>query len=53
MNQKPATAKKLISVPLDALDWLSREAERNLSSANSEIVRCIRQRMDQMEKAQG
>ena len=38
--------KKLVSLPADCKAWLEREAQRNLSSANSEIVRAIRQRME-------
>jgi hypothetical protein len=38
--------KKLISLPLDLKVWLEHEAARNLSSANSEIVRAVRQRME-------
>jgi hypothetical protein len=44
---------KLVSLPVDVKAWLQQEAERNLSTANSEIIRAIRQRMDQMEKAAG
>jgi hypothetical protein len=43
--------KKLVSLPVDLKVWLEHEAARNLSSANSEIVRAIRERMEQRERA--
>jgi hypothetical protein len=43
---------KLLSLPVDAKAWLQREAERNLSTVNSEIVRAIRQRMEQLQKSE-
>lgn len=47
--------KKLVSLPSDVKEWLECQAERNLSSANSEIVRSVRARMDRerLEKAVG
>jgi hypothetical protein len=36
----------LVRLPLDIMEFLDREAERNCASRNSEIVRAIRQRMD-------
>jgi Arc-like DNA binding domain len=42
-NAKPVAI--LIRLPKDVKEWIEREAERNASSQNSEIVRCIRGRM--------
>jgi hypothetical protein len=50
---QPEVVKKLVSLPPDVKQWLEREARRNLSSANSEIVRALRDRMEQREKAVG
>jgi hypothetical protein len=36
----------LIRVPRDVKEWLEREAARTLASQNSEVVRCIRARME-------
>jgi hypothetical protein len=33
-------------MPKDVKIWLEREAARNAASQNSEIIRCIRARMD-------
>jgi hypothetical protein len=44
---KPETTKKLLTLPNDMFDWVTRKAERNLSTANSEIVRAVRMRMEQ------
>ena len=45
MNNK-AAKQLLVRVPADVKEWLQREAERNMSSQASEIVRSVRQRMD-------
>jgi hypothetical protein len=50
VKHKATTTKKLLTIPTDALEWLNREAERNLSNANSEIIRAIRKRMDQAQR---
>jgi len=55
MKQAQAV-KMLIRVPLDLKAWIEREAERNLSSQGSEIVRALRHRMEsekQSERAAG
>jgi hypothetical protein len=41
------TASILIHVPLDVKAWIESEAARMLASQNSEILRCIRARMEQ------
>lgn len=38
-----------LRLPKDLKDWLQREAERNGSSQNSEVIRCIRERMQRAE----
>jgi len=45
------TVKKLVSLPCGVQAWLKREAERYLSSANSEIVRSIRRRIEREQAA--
>jgi hypothetical protein len=49
------TAATLIHIPLDVKQWIEAEAARMLSSQNSEILRCIRFRMEteQSRKAAG
>jgi hypothetical protein len=36
----------LLRVPVSVKKWLEKEAARTLASQNSEIIRCIRARMD-------
>jgi hypothetical protein len=36
----------MLRVPPDMKRWLEAQAERNFSSQNSEILRCIQERMD-------
>ena len=52
---RPEVVKKLVSLPSDVKDWLERQAEPNLSSANAEIVRSVRDYMarERLEKAAG
>jgi hypothetical protein len=45
MTEQPPQ-KMLIRVPRDIKHWLEQEARRNLSSQASEVVRCLRARMD-------
>jgi hypothetical protein len=40
------TVAVLVRLPPDVKRWLEREAARNAGSQNSEIIRCIRDRMD-------
>jgi len=37
-------------LPADAADFLERSAKRNLTSANAEVVRAIRERMERETK---
>jgi hypothetical protein len=36
----------LVRLPSDVKAWIEREAAKTMASRNSEIVRCIRARMD-------
>jgi len=40
------TTRIMLRLPADARDFIAAQAERNTSSMNSEIVRCIRDRME-------
>lgn len=40
-------AKVLIRLPVDAKSWIEQQAQRNMSSQNSEIIRCVRDKMDE------
>ena len=55
MVHKDETTAVLLRVPKDVKDWIEKEAARTLASQNSEILRCIRARMDaeQPKKAAG
>ncbi|KZL24697.1 hypothetical protein PsWM33_02371 [Pseudovibrio sp. WM33] len=43
--------RTLIRIPPDTKKFLLAQTERNASSVNSEIVRCIRHRMDDLGRA--
>lgn len=49
--------RKLVTIqlrlPADAKEFIAAEAEKNASSQNSEIVRCIRERQERLEKEKG
>jgi hypothetical protein len=49
--EQPQAVKVLVRVPQELKSWLEREAARNLSSQNSEIVRSIRARMESEQRA--
>jgi hypothetical protein len=55
MAHKEETTTLLLRLPKDVKAWVEHEASRNLASQNSEILRCIRARMDneQPKKAAG
>lgn len=38
--------KLWVRLPADVKEWLEKQSLRNASSQNSEIVRCIRDRME-------
>lgn len=42
-----------LRLPADLKAWIEREAERNSSSQNSEIVRSVRERMEKAQAATG
>lgn len=42
-----------VRLPADVKAWIEQQAEKNASSQNSEIVRCIRQRMERDSQSQG
>jgi hypothetical protein len=48
------TEKKNLTVraPLDVVDWLNKQTERNASSQSSEIVRMIRDKIDAEREAE-
>lgn len=39
-----------LRLPPDLKDWIAVQADKNASSQNSEIIRCIRERMERIEK---
>ncbi|SUA99214.1 Uncharacterised protein [Pannonibacter phragmitetus] len=45
-------SKILLRLPHEARQFLENETLKNASSLNSEVVRCIRQRMEEMENSQ-
>jgi hypothetical protein len=55
MISREETTGVLLRVPKDVKQWIEREAARTLASQNSEIIRCIRARMDteQRERVSG
>lgn len=46
MVRKKETTAVLLRIPKDVKVWLEKEAARTLASRNSEVLRCIRERMD-------
>ena len=46
MNTKENTEKIMVRLPPDAKLWLTKQARKNASSQNSEIVRAVRERME-------
>jgi hypothetical protein len=49
--RKNDTERVLVRLPRDVKEFLDGEAERNLASRNSEIVRSIRARMESGQRA--
>jgi len=39
-----------LRLPPDLKDWIAAQAEANLSSQNSEIIRAIRERMERTDQ---
>jgi hypothetical protein len=50
MSQSDDRSQILVRLPRDVKDWIEKEAARTLASQNSEIVRCIRYRMDREQQ---
>jgi hypothetical protein len=50
MLKKKQWAKMLVRLPPALKQWVVEEAARNCASHNSEVVRCVRERMER-EKA--
>jgi hypothetical protein len=46
MIRKHESANMLVRLPSTLKAWLVLEAEKNCASHNSEIVRCVRERME-------
>lgn len=46
MTSKVPLKRLLVRIPGDVRDFLDREAEKNCSSRNSEIIRAIRAKME-------
>jgi hypothetical protein len=46
MSEEQSTKHLLVRLPSDVKAWLAAEAVRNLSTQTSEVVRAIRQRME-------
>jgi hypothetical protein len=53
MAEEKFTKHLLVRLPFDVRSWLKAEAERNLSTQTSEVVRAIRQRMGTEARAAG
>jgi hypothetical protein len=47
------TKAVLVRLPLDLHEWIEKEAARTLASKNSEIVRCIRARVEAEQRPAG
>lgn len=53
MNRKMENTEKFfVRLPPDAKLWLVKQANKNGSSQNSEIIRAIRERMDRQAAGQ-
>ena len=42
-----------VRLPEDVKEFIEEEAQKNLSSQNSEIIRCIREKMERLAKEKG
>jgi len=45
---KPEKVRMTVSLPVDATEFLDREAEKDCTSRNAQIVRSIRERMEKV-----
>jgi len=46
MNNSAGAKTLLVRLPADVKDWLLHEAERNVSSQSSELIRAAREKME-------
>ncbi|QIG97521.1 Arc family DNA-binding protein [Bradyrhizobium sp. 6(2017)] len=46
MLKKRQSARMLVRLPNPQKEWLTRVAEHNCTSINSEVIRCVRERME-------
>ena len=46
MNNSAGAKTLLVRLPAEVKDWLLHEAERNVSSQSSELVRAAREKME-------
>jgi hypothetical protein len=53
INNREDTKVMVVRLPADAKTWIEREASRCLTSQNSEILRCIRDKMEAEQKKAG
>ncbi|MFY9955843.1 hypothetical protein [Bradyrhizobium sp.] len=51
MLPKAVSKPVMLRLPADVKTWLEQEAARMMASQNSEIVRCLRARMDADKRA--
>jgi predicted HicB family RNase H-like nuclease len=53
MIRKHESANMLVRLPPALKAWIVEEAAKNCASHNSEIVRCVRERMERKRAATG
>jgi len=46
MLKKHQAERMLVRLPSAQKEWLTRMAEANCTSINSEVIRCVRERME-------
>lgn len=52
MEKRTNTEKMQVRLPPDLKLWLNKQANKNGSSQNSEIIRALRERMDRQAAGQ-
>lgn len=50
---KQETSGLRVRIPVDVKEFIEQEAKLNASSQNSEIIRCIREKMERTAKEKG
>lgn len=53
MQTSEQYSRRTLRLPKDATEFLDRVARENCTSANAEIIRAVRERMDRMKAAVG